>query len=91
ELGYRDLPVSEALVEAVGDEQARALALTGGDDSELCFTVSPANVGKLRQELPPERWGYSPIGTVCAGPGAVVTNDGNVMEFSHCGYDHFGK
>jgi thiamine-monophosphate kinase len=91
ELFYKDIRVSEALVAAVGDTRARELALTGGDDYELCFTVSPANVGKLRQELPPERWGYSPIGTIVAAPGAVVTDNGNVMEFSHSGYDHFGK
>jgi thiamine-monophosphate kinase len=91
ELSYRDLPVSESLVAAVGDERARELALTGGDDYELCFTVNPTNLGRLRQELPPEHWGYSPIGTVLAGSGAVVMSDGNVMEFSHSGYDHFGK
>jgi thiamine-monophosphate kinase len=91
ELSYKDLPVSEELVAAVGDSRARELALTGGDDYELCFTVSPANVGQLRQELPPERWGYSLIGTVREPPGSVVIQDGNVMEFSHSGYDHFGK
>ena len=32
ELDYEHLPVSESLVEAVGDERARELALTGGDD-----------------------------------------------------------
>ena len=91
DLEYKDLPVSEALVEAVGDERARELALTGGDDYELCFTVNPANVSKLRQELPPERWGYGPIGIVRETPGASVMHNGNVMEFSHSGYDHFGK
>jgi len=91
ELSYREIPVSEELVEAVGDERARELALTGGDDYELCFAVSPANVEKLRQELPPDRWGYSPIGTLREAPGAVVKKDENVMEFSHSGYDHFGK
>ena len=91
ELTYKDLPVSEELVAAVGDARARELALTGGDDYELCFTVNPANVGRLRQELPPERWGYSLIGTVREASGAVVIQDGNVMEFSHSGYDHFGK
>jgi thiamine-monophosphate kinase len=90
ELNYRGLPVSEALVEAVGDARARELALTGGDDYELCFAVNPENVGRLRQELPPERWGYSLIGSVREAPGAVVMDDGNVMEFSHSGYDHFG-
>jgi thiamine-monophosphate kinase len=91
ELSYKDLPVSEELVAAVGDTRARELALTGGDDYELCFTVSPANVVRLRQELPPEHWGYSLIGTVREASGAVVAHDGNVMEFSHSGYDHFGK
>jgi thiamine-monophosphate kinase len=91
ELSHEKLPVSEALVEAVGDERARELALTGGDDYELCFTVSPDNVAKLCKELPPERWGYSLIGTLGAAPGAVVSKGGNVMEFSHSGYDHFGK
>jgi len=90
ELGYRDLSLSEALVETVGDARARELALTGGDDYELCFTVHPDNVGKLRHELPPERWGYSLIGKIRATPGAIVTDGGNVMDFSHSGYDHFG-
>jgi hypothetical protein len=53
--------------------------------------VNPEHVEKLCKELPPGRWGYSPIGTVRAAPGAVVANGGNVMEFSHSGYDHFGK
>jgi thiamine-monophosphate kinase len=91
ELSYKDLPVSDALVEAVGEERARELALTGGDDYELCFTVDPASVGKLRHELPPDRWGYRLIGAVREAAGAVVVQDGNVMEFSHSGYDHFGK
>jgi thiamine-monophosphate kinase len=91
ELSYKDLPVSEELVAAVGDARARELALTGGDDYELCFAVNPANVGRLRQDLPPERWGYSLIGTVREAGGAVVIQEGNVMEFSHSGYDHFGK
>jgi thiamine-monophosphate kinase len=91
ELAYQDIPLSEELVEAVGEERARELALTGGDDYELCFTVSPEQVEKLCKELPPGRWGYSRIGTVRTAPGAVVANGGNVMEFSHSGYDHFGK
>lgn len=91
ELLYDELPVSEELVRAVGDTRARELALTGGDDYELCFTVDPANAGKLQKELPPDRWGYRRIGQLRAGSGATVLKDGNVMEFSHSGYDHFAK
>jgi thiamine-monophosphate kinase len=91
EISLADVPVSEPLVRAVGEERARELALTGGDDYELCFTVRSADVGKLKQELPPQRWGYSRIGVVREAQGAVVTSGGNVIEFSHSGYDHFGS
>jgi thiamine-monophosphate kinase len=91
ELSYAEVPISDALVQAVGDARARELALTGGDDYELCFTVQPQNVGRLQQDLPPERWGYSLIGVIREAPGAVVMSGGNVMEFSHCGYDHFAS
>jgi len=90
EVSYRDVPVSDALVRAVGEERARELALTGGDDYELCFSVRPAHVARLLAELPPERWGYTRIGTLRESPGADVLRDGTVMSLSHSGYDHFG-
>lgn len=89
EIRYEDLPVSEALERVAGAERARELALTGGDDYELCFAVRPAHVGRFLAELPPERWGYSRIGTLREAPGADVLRDGTVMVFSHSGFDHF--
>lgn len=89
EIGYDEVPVSDALVSAVGEERARELALTGGDDYELCFSVRPAHVGRLLAELPPQRWGYRRIGSLRESPGADILRDGTVMSFSHSGYDHF--
>jgi thiamine-monophosphate kinase len=89
ELAYDEVPVSEALVTTVGEARARELALTAGDDYELCFSVQPAHVGRLLAEMPPERWGYTRIGTLREAPGADVLRDGTVMGFSHSGYDHF--
>jgi thiamine-monophosphate kinase len=89
EITYDAVPVSEALVSTVGAQRARELALTGGDDYELCFSVRPAHVGRLLADLPPERWGYTRIGTVRAAAGADVLRDGAVISFSHSGYDHF--
>ena len=63
-LTYEHIPVSEQLVTTVGEDRAREFALTGGDDYELCFTVRPADVERLRHNLPPQRWGYCCIGTV---------------------------
>ncbi|MBV8342565.1 MAG: thiamine-phosphate kinase [Gammaproteobacteria bacterium] len=89
ELDFGAVPVSAALVAAVGDARARELALTGGDDYELCFAVHDSGVARLLGELPPDRWGYTRIGTLRAASGAVVLSAGTVMEFSHSGYQHF--
>lgn len=89
EIAYHQLPVSQALLGAVGEERARELALTGGDDYELCFSVRPAHVARMLAELPPERWGYTRIGALRETAGADVLRGGAVMSFSHCGYDHF--
>jgi len=91
EIAFDDLPVSAELVGAVGAERARQLALTGGDDYELCFSVAPARVAELERSLPPARWQYRRIGVLCAAPGANVTRGGNVMQFSHSGFDHFAR
>jgi thiamine-monophosphate kinase len=89
---FADVPVSEELVSAVGEQRARELALTGGDDYELCFTVPPSEVARLRHNLPPKRWGYCCIGALSEEvSGTVVTNKGSVIEFSHSGYDHFAS
>jgi thiamine-monophosphate kinase len=85
------LPVSAHLASTVGDTRARELALTAGDDYELCFAVSPANVEAMTRELPPAEWGYGPIGVLRSEPGAVVTRGGTVMHFSHSGFDHFAR
>jgi thiamine-monophosphate kinase len=89
ELDYQALPVSDALLAAAGEARARELALSGGDDYELCFAVHAYHVPVLLAQLPPERWGYTRIGALRAGPGAVVMREGTVMEFSHSGYEHF--
>ncbi|MBS0579706.1 MAG: thiamine-phosphate kinase [Proteobacteria bacterium] len=86
---YEALPVSASLQAAVGDERARQLALSGGDDYELCFAVSPERVPQLESALPRAVWGYTRIGTLSVGSGTTVTRAGTVMEFSHSGYQHF--
>jgi thiamine-monophosphate kinase len=89
ELAYEEVPVSEPLARTVGEERARELALTGGDDYELCFSVRPAHLARLLSELPPERWGYTRIGRLRESAGADVLRGGAVMRFSHSGYEHF--
>jgi thiamine-monophosphate kinase len=89
ELEYAQLPVSAALLRAGGEERARELALTGGDDYELCFSVPPARIAAMHAALPPQQWGYRRIGTLRAASGTVVRRGESVMDFSHRGFDHF--
>ncbi len=91
ELDYEILPASPALTEAVGRERARELALTGGDDYELLFSVPAARIDSLLRDLPADEWRYTRIGTLRSEPGAVVTHNGSVIDFSHCGFDHFAS
>ena len=89
ELSYSEVPLSEPLAALLGERRARELALTGGDDYELCFAVPPHNIARLLAQLPPQDWRYTRIGALRAAPGASVVGDGTVMEFSHSGYRHF--
>jgi thiamine-monophosphate kinase len=89
ELDYSTIPLSTALTDAFGEQRARELALSGGDDYELCFTVPPSRIDAMRAALPLGRWSYTPIGVIKAGTGARVIHNGTVMDFSHSGYDHF--
>jgi thiamine-monophosphate kinase len=90
-LAYEQLPISQQLLSAAGDERAHELALGGGDDYELCFCVPAERVGQMKRALPPQQWGYSAIGVLRDEPGAVVTRAGTVMHFSHSGFEHFSS
>ncbi len=89
EIDYEALPLSDALLAEMGEARARELALTGGDDYELCFSVPASRLERLQREISSEAWRVRRIGIVREAPGAVVTRAGTVMEFSHSGFEHF--
>lgn len=88
ELEAERLPLSAALG-ALGTRQARELALTGGDDYELCFAVPADALGRLEAELPAAQWGYTRIGTLCAGAAVRVRDATGELSVATAGYDHF--
>ncbi len=89
-LDYDSLPVSAALRAAVGEERARELALTGGEDYELCFSVPAAQLEQFVARCPAAQFGWSRIGALRSQRGAVVQRGASVMQVSHRGFDHFG-
>ncbi len=89
ELTASALPLSAPLRDTVGLARARELALYGGDDYELCFTVPAQALEQLAAELPPAEWGYTRIGTLQREPGARVRDEHGVRAVHAPGYDHF--
>ncbi|MEJ0007505.1 MAG: thiamine-phosphate kinase [Steroidobacteraceae bacterium] len=89
-LEYEALPLSAALRAAVGEERALHLALTGGEDYELCFTVPASQIREFAARCPRQEFGWTRIGTLTAQPGARVLRGATVMQVSHRGFDHFG-
>lgn len=89
ELDAAALPVSEALLGAVGREAAREYALTGGEDFELLFTVPLARLGAMHDAIAGGLGPVTRIGSLVAGKGVKVFARGGVMQFSTHGFDHF--
>lgn len=71
-------------------EQAVDLALTGGDDYELCFTVASDKAEQCLKELNRLKLECYPIGIIEDGAGLKIkTADGGREELQPRGYSHF--
>lgn len=77
------LPASAALQASFDAATVRRLALSGGDDYELCFT---ANADRL-----PDSKGLlvTAIGTVTEQSGLVCRDSSGVVDYNDSGYLHF--
>ena len=85
-LQLENLPISPAL-HALSDEQKWQYALAGGDDYELCFTISPQNYEKLLQKQLDVS--ISMIGTIQQQHGLTFEKDGVDHSLQFNGYQHF--
>ena len=85
ELDAEAVPVSTALSQLKGD-RALAVALSAGDDYELCIAIAPEKLAGL---APPVRNQLTVIGQIQRERGLRVTGGGGAD--SHQGFDHFGR
>ncbi len=84
-----DLPLSRALAEKLPRERAWELALSSGDDYELCFTVAPDALAQVGNRLRGLDCGFTAIGTVTAKAGLqCLRADGSCFRPAP-GYRHF--
>lgn len=90
EVDAHRLPLSAALQSCVGPAAARELALTGGDDYELCFTAAPDQADAVMRALAGTDGGVTPIGRITAGDRVRVCDaDGRDITPRDRGWEHF--
>ena len=87
------LPLSDALLGAASDEEARRIAATGGDDYELCFTVPPTRLALFEEQADAFDCRVTEIGIIEEGCEVLcLLPDGS--HWSHgasAGYRHFRR
>jgi thiamine-monophosphate kinase len=84
------LPLSLALKQTLSMQQAITLALTAGDDYELCFTLPAANTATLEQALISLPYTCTCIGKITQQQGLIVQDkQGNTYKEPVNGYQHF--
>ncbi|HEX6549666.1 MAG TPA: thiamine-phosphate kinase [Gammaproteobacteria bacterium] len=84
------LPLSTCLRELQAVDAARRLALTGGDDYELCFTVPTDNVPALQECVKAFGCAVTRIGMIDGERGLRLRDEqGTVSSIDPAGYLHF--
>ncbi|GGI92867.1 thiamine-phosphate kinase [Legionella impletisoli] len=87
-LNLKNIPV-HPMVLAYQGEEAIEFALQGGDDYELCYTVSPMLEHEMLQMLLLEGLNAHLIGNIEAQPGLRGQKNGLVKPLTIKGYRHF--
>lgn len=83
------LPLSESLTSTFDAPRARAFALGGGDDYELCLTAAPADAPALVEAADELGLPLTEIGEVTDGGGLRCLEAGRVIDVPEPGYRHF--
>ena len=82
-----EIPLSTSLLQTYAITEAQQFALNGGDDYELCFTVSPHHADLLQNI---KNVNITKIGVITDSTKLFIkNNDGQLYEASTKGYKHF--
>lgn len=83
------LPLSASLQGRFPPDRCRELALHGGDDYELCFTVTAADAVRLPELAAAAGTTVTEIGELTSAPGIVGCLGGTRMTLEPKGFVHF--
>ncbi len=87
------LPLLDTYLDSLEPSEDRyRLAVSGGDDYELCFTVPPRKVKDLQRRFGRRGWHFTTIGVIEAEPGLrCLLSNGEEYFPPDRGYDHFAR
>jgi thiamine-monophosphate kinase len=88
-LDIATLPLSAALQSSVDTARAVELALCGGEDYELCFTIAPEKAAALHVLADSWDCSFTCLGTASAEAGLNWTREGECFSFPEAGFEHF--
>lgn len=83
------LPLAPDLLATLPPDRCQALALDGGDDYELCFSVGAADAERTRAAAEAAGTPVTEIGELTASPGIVGRRDGTSIALEPKGFVHF--
>jgi len=89
ELWLDKIPVSVPVQQSLNPDEALRLALTAGDDYELCITL-PKSTQESFETAVAAHCQSTLIGCITEGSELICKNeDGKTITFEHLGYQHF--
>lgn len=83
------IPGLEELTVDVGEQRALSLALTGGDDYELCFTVPRERQAQLAERARTWSCECTRIGEISGADGIRLLKNGREVSPPPAGFEHF--
>lgn len=89
ELDLAKLPVKEQVLKEINKTSCWDLALSGGDDYELCFTLNPQDLNELEKISQRFQLDLTVIGKITAAKGVVCLQNGQPVDITATGYMHF--
>ena len=90
-LQLNDLPISNAVKDLMDTDHQTHLSLMGGDDYELCFTISPDQVEQMQLIMNELQLACHCVGEIIAGNELLYFTGNQQVEFTGTGYDHFSQ
>lgn len=88
-IDVENIPLSPAVQSLNNNSQAYQWALSGGDDYELCFTVSPDKMADIAMLIALGKLQATVIGEMIAGGNVICEYEGEPFELAKTGYRHF--